>query len=586
MRGALPDRNDLRKSAGLSGTHLRVGGGRIIRAEDDKNIGTRTLFCLCLLGLTVSGIGASARSQTPATSNSNEALGGTASTSASLRQTAYIKASNTGAGDQFGAGGTLMGDAVALSADGSTLAVGAPVESSGVTGINGDQDDDSTYGAGAVYVFTHDGENWTQQAYVKASNAGLTDSFGYFVALSGDGDTLAVSAYFEGSAATGVNGNQHDDSIPQAGAVYVFARDGDAWSQQAYLKASNTGEAGIGHELGDGDQFGFSLTLSDDGNTLAVSSITEDSGAPGINGDQSDNSEASAGAVYLFTRTGIAWTQEAYIKPTNPGGGDMFGYSVSLTVDGNMLAVSGFDEDGSLASTNEQQDDDVRGAGAVYVFTRIDGDWEQTAYLKASNAEPGDSLGVAVAISDDGNTLVAGSLDEDGTTTGINSTAVPDRQTDASTGAVYVFVRDRGTWSQQAYIKASNTSRNDWFGSRLTLSGDGNTLAVGAQLEDSAAQGINANQDDETAQEAGAVYLFTRDGTTWTQSAYVKGANTEAYDEFGSSVALSRDGALMAVGARGEDSAAARVDGEQSDNSAYESGAVYVFSRPVTPDSS
>lgn len=559
-------------------------GGRVIRAEADKNIGIRDLFYWCLLGLTVSGIGTSARAQTPSTSDSTEAFSETGSTKASLRQTAYIKASNSGAGDQFGAGGTLLGDAVALSADGSTLAVGAPVESSGATGINGDQDDDSTYGAGAVYVFTYDGEGWTQQAYVKASNSGLTDRFGYFVALSGDGDTLAVSAYFEGSAAKGINGNQDDDSIPQAGAVYVFTRDDDTWSQQAYLKASNTGEAGRGDELGDGDQFGFSLTLSDDGDTLAVSAITEDSGVPGINGDQSDNSQASAGAVYLFTRKGSTWTQQAYIKPTNPGGGDMFGYSVSLTADGNMLAVSGFDEDGSLASTNEQQDDDVRGAGAVYVFTRIDDEWEQAAYLKASNAEPGDSLGVTVAISDDGNTLVAASLDEDSVTTGINSTPVPDQQTDASTGAVYVFVRNRGTWSQQAYIKASNTSRNDWFGSRLTLSGDGNTLAVGAQLEDSAAQGINASQDDETAQEAGAVYLFTRDGTTWTQTAYVKGSNTEAYDEFGSTVALSRDGALMAVGARSEDSAATHIDGEQSDNSAYESGAVYLFSRADTPD--
>ena len=532
---------------------------------------------MCLLGLAVSGIGASARAQTPSTSDSIAALGETGNANASLRQTAYIKASNTGTGDQFGAGGTLLGDAVALSADGRTLAVGAPVESSGVTGINGDQDDDSTYGAGAVYVFAHDGESWAQQAYVKASNAGLTDKFGNFVALSGDGDTLAVSAYFEGSAAKGINGNQDDDSIPQAGAVFVFTRDDDTWSQQAYLKASNTGEAGHGDEFGDGDQFGFSLTLSDDGDTLAVSAITEDSGAPGIDGDQSDNSQASAGAVYLFTRTGSAWTQQAYIKPNNPGGGDMFGYSVALTADGNMLAASGFDEDGSLASTNEQQDDDVGGAGAVYVFTRIDGEWEQTAYLKASNVERGDSLGVTVAISDDGNTLAAAALDEDGVTTGVNSRPVPDRQSDASTGAVYVYVKDRDTWSQQAYIKASNTGRNDWFGSRLTLSGDGNTLAIGAQLEDSAAQGINAQQDDDTAQEAGAVYIFTRSGTTWTQKAYVKGSNTEAYDEFGSAIALSRDGLSMAVGARGEDSAATGINGNQSDNSAYESGAVYLF---------
>jgi hypothetical protein len=537
-----------------------------------------------LLGLTTSGISAPGRAQTPSAPDSIGSHHTPGSTRAPLRQIAYIKASNTGAGDQFGAGGTLLGNAVALSADGSTLAVGAPVESSGATGINGLQDDDSTFGAGAVYVFAYAGESWTQQAYVKASNTGSSDKFGYFVALSADGDTLAVSAYFESSGAKGIDDDQDDDSIPQAGAVYVFTRHDGTWSQQAYLKASNTGEAGRGDELGDGDQFGFSLTLSDDGDTLAVSAITEDSGASGIDGDQSDNSQSSAGAVYLFTRAGSAWTQQAYIKPTNPGAGDLFGYSVSLTADGNMLAVGSFDEDGSLAGTNERQNDDQAGTGAVYVFTRIDGDWKQTAYLKASNAERGDSLGVTVAISDDGNTLAAASLDEDSETTGINSIPVRDWAADLSTGAVYVFVRDRGTWSQQAYIKASNTGRYDWFGSRLALSGDGHTLAVGAQLEDSASRGINAKQDDETAQEAGAVYLFTRDGSAWTQDAYVKGSNTDAYDEFGSSLALSQDGTLMAVGARSEDSAATRIDGEQGDNSAYEAGAVYLFSRADTPD--
>lgn len=534
----------------------------------------RDLFCLCLIGLTVSGASTSGRTQTSDAIEPSSELG---STNTPLHQVAYIKASNTRAGDQFGAGGTLLGDAVALSADGSTLAVGAPFESSGSTGLDGNQDDGSIYGAGAVYIFTRDGQNWVQQAYVKASNSGLGDNFGFAVVLSADGDTLAVSAQFESSATKGINGNQDDDSIPQAGAVYVFTRSTGAWSQQAYIKASNTGEAARGDELGDGDQFGFSLTLSDDGNTLAVSAITEDSAAPGINSDQSDNSQRSAGTVYLFSRAGSAWTQQAYIKPTNPGAGDLFGYSVSLTADGAILAVGAYDEDGSLAGTNEHQDDDVAGTGAVYVFTRIGSEWTQTAYLKASNAERGDSLGVTVAISDDGNTLVAASLDEDSETTGINSRPVPDRRLDASTGAVYVFTRNRDTWSQQAYIKASNTGRNDWFGSRLTLSGDGDTLAVGAQLEDSAAQGINAEQDDETAQEAGAVYVFTRNGATWTQNAYVKGSNTESYDEFGSSIALSRDGTLMAVGARSEDSAATGINGDQNDNSAHESGAVYLF---------
>lgn len=511
--------------------------------------------------------------------SSNAQAPGASNDSAPFAQTAYIKASNTGGGDQFGAGGTLLGNAVALSADGGTLAVGAPFESSGATGINGDEDDDSVFGAGAVYVFIRDGDGWMQQAYVKASNSGLTDYFGYAVALSGDGDTMAVSAYFEAGGDTGVNGDQSDDSVPQAGAVYVFVRDGDGWSQQAYLKASNTQAGGFENELEGGDQFGFSLALSADGDSLAVSAIDEDGGSPGIDGNQADNSQRSAGAVYLFGRSGDNWTQQAYIKPTNPGAGDYFGYALALTADGDTLAVGAYDEDGSLAGTNERQDDDVFGTGAIYVFDRTGNQWRQTAYLKASNAEAADSLGVAVAISSNGGTLVATALDEDGAGSGIDSTPQPDRTADTSTGAVYVFVKGSDDWSEQAYIKASNTGAYDQFGARLSLSGDGATLAVGAQLEDSAARGIDGPQDDDAAQEAGAVYVFTRDSGMWAQDAYIKASNTEAYDEFGGTLALNRDGSMLAVGARGEDSAATGLGGDESDNTLFESGAVYIFTR-------
>ena len=194
-----------------------------------------------------------------------------------LKQLAYIKASNTRPGSQFGAGGTLLGDGVALSSDGNTLAVGAPAETSSAKGVNGNQSDESAFDAGAVYVFTRSGNTWKQQAYVKASNTRQSAHFGYVVRLSGDGNTMAVSAYFESGGAKGVNGNQADDTIPEAGAVYVFVRTGNTWKQQAYIKASNTGEAGVGDTPGDGDQFGFSLALSNDGNTLAVGAIGEDS---------------------------------------------------------------------------------------------------------------------------------------------------------------------------------------------------------------------------------------------------------------------------------------------------------------------
>jgi hypothetical protein len=179
-----------------------------------------------------------------------------------IRQTAYLKASNPHASDHFGDGGNLpghSGNSIAISQDGNYIAVGAHQESSASKGINGNQNDTSLYGAGAVYVFVRRGATWVQQAYIKPSNTQQGANFGMNVAFNADATTLAVSAYFESSSSKGVNSVQ-DNKIPQAGAVYVFTRTGEAWSQQAYIKASNTGRAADPsdpNEWGDGDQFGF-----------------------------------------------------------------------------------------------------------------------------------------------------------------------------------------------------------------------------------------------------------------------------------------------------------------------------------------
>jgi len=131
------------------------------------------------------------------------------------------------------------------------------------------------------------------------------------------------------------------------------------------------------------------------------------------------------------------------------------------------------------------------------------GDWSQEAYLKAANAERNDSLGYAVSISQDGNTIAGGAADEDCLKPGINIEGCDaDMQSDASAGAAYIFVRDNGVWRQQAYIKASNPGENDNFGARLMLSGDGNVLAVGSQLEDGSAKGINGKADDDAEEAA------------------------------------------------------------------------------------
>ncbi len=162
-----------------------------------------------------------------------------------LKQGAYIKASNAEAYDHFACGGGNQGHTGNSDRaerrrqhDGGRRAV---LRAAAPRGINGNQNDNSVYASGAVYVFVRQGDSWTQQAYVKASNPGQSDHFGSSVALSRDGNTMAVAAHWEASAATGINGNQNDNSIPQAGAVYVFTRTGTTWTQQAYIKASNTG---------------------------------------------------------------------------------------------------------------------------------------------------------------------------------------------------------------------------------------------------------------------------------------------------------------------------------------------------------
>ncbi|HKE85758.1 MAG TPA: hypothetical protein VKB50_18485 [Vicinamibacterales bacterium] len=504
-----------------------------------------------------------------------------AAQSVTVTQVAYLKASNPDASDHFGCGGVNQGhtgQGVALSGDGLTLAVGAPHEASASPGVNGNQADNSMFDAGAVYVFTRTGSRWAQQAYIKPSNPKMDAEFGHAVALSADGNTLVVSAYWESSKATGINGDQKDTSIPQAGAIYVFTRRGTTWTQQAYIKASNTGEAGTAESFGEGDQFGFSIALSADGNTIAAGAITEDSGSTGINGNQADNTAPAAGAAYVFTRTGTTWSQQAYVKPAEMTAGDLFGYAVSLSADGNILAVGSFDEDGSSRTINGPSDNKANGSGAAYVFTRTGTTWAQQAYIKPSNGEPQDSFGVDVALNSDGTTLLVGSLDEDCKATGINPPGCDsDWRDDLSMGAAYVFVRNGATWTQQAFIKASNTGFNDWFGSRVALSADGNTAVIGASLEDSVAKGINGKQDDDSASESGAVYLYTRTGTTWRQQAYIKGSNTKAYDEFGSSMTLDRTGSMLVVSARGEDSGAKGVNGNQADTSVDEAGAVYVF---------
>ena len=253
-------------------------------------------------------------------------------------------------------------------------------------------------------------------------------------------------------------------------------------AQQAFLKGS--GAAAY-------DNFGWSLALS--GDTLAVGAHRKDN---------------STGAVYIFTRSGTSWTEQARLRPTDVAAGDVFGANVALV--GDTLVV------GAPYKNS--------GAGAVYVFSRSGTNWTEQACLTASNAAANDNFGSSLALS--GDTLAVGAF-------GKNSNA----------GAAYVFSRSGTSWTEQARLTALNAAANDNFGSSLALSG--NTLAVGAPIKDTS---------------TGAVYVFNRSGTNWTEQACLTASNAATYNCFGCSLGLS--GGTLAVGAWGKDSS---------------SGAAYIF---------
>lgn len=469
----------------------------------------------------------------------------------------YFKASNAEEDDQFGV--------LSLSGDGTTLAVSATGDDSDATGtsagINQNNSNPAGTNSGAVYVFSRNGSNWLQQAYIKASNTEANDQFGTVLSLSNDGNTLAVGARGEDSDGTS---GESDNSALGSGAVYVFNRTGTSWSQQEYIKASNAEG---------GDQFGASVGLSGDGNTLAVGATGEDSSDPM---NESDNLDGDSGAIYVYSRSGSVWSQQAYLKANNTDPSDEFGGSLSLSGDGNTLAVGSRNEDsGATGVSNGSSNNSEVDSGAVYMFSRSGSIWSHQAYIKASNTDASDQFGEFLSLSVDGSTLAVGARKEASNAMTVNGTENDNSSVDS--GAAYVFSYDGSVWSQQAYVKASNAEAGDQFGVSLSLSGDGNVLAVGSLREDSNATSINGNESDNTVLFSGAVYIFNRVAGIWSKQSYIKSSNAGAGDQFGEFLNLSNDGNTLAVGSRNEGSNATGIGGNQVNNAALGSGAVYLY---------
>ena len=441
----------------------------------------------------------------------------------------------------------------------------------------------------AVSIYTSNNNSWSKQASIPSPTT-IPEVFGSAVSLSANGNTLAVSA-------------------AEAGCTYVYKRSGNTWGTPTTFHAP-VGDGSCETNKTEGPAtFGYSIDLSDDGNTLAVGAELEGTLISGTYpGEQPTGLYGQyVGAVYIYQNTSNTWSQEAYIKPLNSGEYDRFGSIVALSGDGNTLAVSSDGEDGPttgvLQGNDQPNTDDIlenRNSGAVYVFERNNALWIQVAYLKSRNSEQDDLFGAGLALSGNGNTLAVTAVGEDnGANTILQGNNQPTGNDDTGTaensGAIYVFNKNQGSWNQQAYIKALNNKPINnallFFGNRISLSADGSTLAAGITKEDNGATGISAcdaqpgpDDDDGVAQGSGAAYVFTRNDGEWRQDAYIKSLNSSQGDGLGTSVSLSGDGSLIAVGAGFESNGASgifqgedqpTVDDEVSTIS--NSGAAYLF---------
>ncbi|MEZ5552894.1 MAG: cadherin-like beta sandwich domain-containing protein [Pseudomonadales bacterium] len=329
-----------------------------------------------------------------------------------------------------------------------------------------------------------------------------------------------------------------DGMTRQSYELGVTRRPLSSFSQRAYLKSSASDSE---------DYFGTSMDGHAD--TLAVGVPSEDSG---IAGDPGDNSLLDSGAVFVFVRSSTGdWHQQDYLKPDTFDSGDRFGSSVA--VHGDLLAVGALGEDSSATGVGgDETDNGHPDSGAVYVFARDStGNWAQEAFLKASNSGDGERFGETLTLQN--NTLIIGST-----------------RFANLVGRVWVFERDSaGIWTEVDQFQASDGTSDSAFGFDLDLQDD--TLAVGAPYHG----GIGNFY--------GAVYVFNRNTSgLWQETAMFRGPNTDRLDSFGQSVALTEN--MLAVAAGGESSAATGIDGDQLDNNAAYSGAVYLFVKDSNND--
>lgn len=346
--------------------------------------------------------------------------------------------------------------------------------------------------AGAVYVFKRTGTTWAYQQRLTASDVQPYDRFGNSVSI--DGDYAIVGAPYEDPVVSG-------RPISNGGAAYIFHRSGTTWIEQA--KLYRTAQSTVG------GYFGWSVDIS--GDTVII-------GAYRSTSTSMFSTIYSAGAAYIYVRSGTTWSFQLKLSASDKAAYDYFGYSVSI--DGNYAIAGAYLEDPLVPASGGTQSN----AGSAYVFERSYtwsgvATWSQVAKLYGPNAQPSDLFGNSVSIS--GNNTVVGAPSND--------------QAGTAAGAAYVFTRVGGNWQFVQKLIASDAYAGDYFGYSVAI--EGNRIIVGARNEDP-----NGNLD------AGCAYVFDLPpgSSSWVETTKLIASDvTPNREDAGYSVGLSGNSAIV-----------------------------------------
>src|SRR5210317_96346 len=354
---------------------------------------------------------------------------------------------------------------------------------------------------------------WDTGTRIVSTDPTPGSEFGRGVAISGDGNTAIVGAW----------NYEESPTLYDSGAAYIFTKSGGSWDTGTKLMATDAQAQ---------DYFGFSVSISGDGNT-AIMGAFEEWGPPSA-------PNARGGAAYIFTRTNGSWDTGTKILEPGAEPHAQFGFSVNISSDGNTAIVGALLENGSPSAP-------VTDSGAAYIFTRTNGSWDTGTTIRAPDPGQDDRFGQSVALSSDGNTAIVGAFYDDG----------PPSEPVSQTGAAYIFTRTSGSWDTGTKIVATNQQSYDVFGGSVSISGDGNTAIVGAYGDGGTYKG--------------AAYIFTKSNGSWDTGTKITAPGGATQDAFGIGVALSSDGNTAIVGAYLEDGTSPDVN--------FNSGAVYIFTR-------